>query len=49
LLATTWYSMQLATAQNNRALVNTLWAQIQCYQTGAPFRDTSQSNAADHP
>ena len=48
-LANAQYAMQLATAQNNRALANTLWAQMECYQTGAPFRDTSQTNATARP
>jgi Flp pilus assembly protein TadD len=37
-------ALQLATAQNNTALVNALQEQLRFYQAGTPFRDTRQTN-----
>jgi Flp pilus assembly protein TadD len=48
-IVTVQQALQLATAQNDAALVNTLQAQLGCYQTGSPFRDAGQTDAPAHP
>ena len=44
-VATARRALELATAQNNAAEVNTLQMEIELYQTGSSFRDTSLTNA----
>ena len=48
-IETAQHAQQLAAAQNNTALVNTLRGQIERYLAGAPFRDASQTNAPARP
>jgi Flp pilus assembly protein TadD len=36
-------ALQLATRQDNAAMVAAIQAQLNCYQAGSPFRDTGQS------
>jgi tetratricopeptide (TPR) repeat protein len=48
-VATAERAQQLAAAQKNTTLVNTLRGQMGLYQAGAPFRDASPTNAPAHP
>jgi hypothetical protein len=43
-ITTAQRALQLATAQTNAAVPNTLQLQIQLYQAGSPFRDSSLTN-----
>ncbi len=48
-VATAQRALQLAAAQNNTGLANTLQLQIGLYQTGSPFRTPAQTNAPALP
>jgi tetratricopeptide (TPR) repeat protein len=48
-VATAERAQQLAVAQNNTALVNTLRGQIGLYQAGSPFRDAGRTNTPAYP
>ena len=42
-VATARRALQLATSQNNAAMVADIQAQLNCYQSGSPFRDARKS------
>ena len=48
-VATAQRALALAAAQTNLAELNPLRSQIELYQAGSPFRDTSQTNVAPYP
>ncbi len=48
-VATAQHALELATAQTNAALLSPLRSQIELYQAGSPFRDTSLTNVAPRP